>query len=82
MALVGGQYKSAPKVLNEELLAAQKLFKGQGDSPEQMDATLNLMRATGQRDIEKSKRELLSIWLPSILMIINIAVTITIKNSK
>jgi len=74
-----GNIKAQHKNLEKELIAAADLFRVQGDKPEQIKATLELMKINSLKEIGGAKRQILSIWLPSILVIVNIILTIVLK---
>lgn len=74
-----GNTKAQYKNMSEELSAAEKLFTAQGDKPEQIKASLEIMRLGRLKEIGGTKRQILSIWLPSSLVIINIILTILFK---
>jgi hypothetical protein len=77
-----GNVKSGHKRINEELVATEKLLKAQGDKPEVVEATLAVIKADKLKELGGAKRQILSIWLPSILVIINIIFTVLFKDSK
>jgi hypothetical protein len=52
------------------------LLTSQGDSEETKEATIALIKSKKLGELHSEKREYLAIWIPSILVVIGIAVTI------
>jgi len=71
-----GNIKAERKNVDTELNAAESMFKVQGDKPEYIKATIDYMRTRKLKELGSTKREILSIWLPSLLVIVNIILTI------
>lgn len=77
-----GNIKSSYKNLEEELKATKDMFQAQGDSSESIEKTLEVIRIDRLKEIGGEKRQLFSIWLPSLLVIVNIFVTIYTNKIK
>ncbi len=77
-----GDIKAGHKNIEKELNATEQLLKAQGDSTETIKATLEMIRIDKLNKIGGVKREFLSIGLPSILVIINIFITVCLKYVK
>lgn len=77
-----GNRRSKLKSLEEELKATESMLLGQGDSPEQVKRTMEVMRSMKLNELKSEGREYLAIWLPTLLVIINIVVTIIIEYAK
>ena len=77
-----GNIRSKNKKIEEELRMTEQLLKSQGDNHDTIKATLDLVRAKKFNELHSDKREYLAIWLPTILVIINIIVTVLLKNGK
>jgi|688.fasta_scaffold706968_2 hypothetical protein len=71
-----GNIRSRSKQIEEELIATRKLLTSQGDSEETKEATIALIKSKKLGELHSEKREYLAIWIPSILVVIGIAVTI------
>jgi len=77
-----GSLNVKQKNADQYLEASQELFKAQGDSPESIKASLDLIKITKQNELGSEMREHLAIWLPTILIIINIVVAIIFERRK
>ena len=77
-----GNIRADNKAAYQYLKAAEELFKTQGDRPAQINASLELMRANKLSELGGVKRQFFSIYLPSLLIIINIIITVVLKNVK
>jgi len=67
---------------DQYLKATEAMLKAQGDSPETIKTTLALIKVQKQDEFGSEVREHLAIWLPSILVIINIIVAIIFERRK
>lgn len=77
-----GNMKSKRGKIEDELQMTEKLLQAQGDTPDTIKASVDLRRASLLKEFCSDKREYLAIWLPTILVIINIIVTVLLKNGK
>ncbi len=77
-----GNVKAEYRAMEKELSTTENLLKAQGDKPEQIKASVELIRIQRLKEMGGAKRQILSIWLPSALVIINIVLTILFKNLK
>jgi hypothetical protein len=77
-----GNVKSSYKNLQKELDATKAMLEAQGDSPRSIEKTLEVIKIDRLKEIGGAKRQLFSIWLPSMLVIINIFVTIYTNRLK
>ena len=77
-----GNTRFSYKNMEEELKATEAMFKAQGDSPESIEKSLALIRITRLKEIGGAKREWFSIWIPSILIIVNIIATVYLSRKK
>lgn len=77
-----GNTRATNKNIDKELLASENLLKAQGDKPETIKATLEMIKIDRLNQFGRTKRQILSIWLPSILVAINIILTILLKHAR
>ncbi|MFA5823827.1 MAG: hypothetical protein WC853_12255 [Thermodesulfovibrionales bacterium] len=67
---------------DQYLKATEAMLRAQGDTPERVRTTLDLIKVQKQEEFASEVREHLAIWLPSVLVLINIIVLIVFERRK
>ena len=82
IGFVYGSLKAKKQGKDKYVQATEAMLKAQGDSEASIKATMDVIKAQKQDELGAENREYLAIWLPTILVIINIFVTIFLDLRK
>lgn len=61
---------------SRKIHAARKLFEQQGDKPEEIEATINLMRANEKNDKVEALRSWIALVISGVALVVSILVAI------
>ena len=68
--------------MDEELRATETMLTKQGDTPDVVKVMMEVLRAKKLNEFKAEGREYLAIWLPSLLVVIGIIVTVVLGIGK
>jgi len=61
---------------SKKIIATRKLLEQQGDKPEAIEATLNLIRANEENEKNESLRSWIAVFISAIALIVSVLVAI------